>query len=68
MGFVKPWVRREFEFPPGFEAKAYKKLGNAVVIPQVGWLAGEIAKAAVRVFERRMRRRYGMRRASDSGV
>jgi DNA (cytosine-5)-methyltransferase 1 len=52
MGFVRPHLERDFVIPVS-DNQAYKQFGNAVVVPQVRWLADEIAAQAAHVFSAR---------------
>ena len=54
MGFEEPYLGRPFVFPERSQVQAYKQLGNAVVVPQVGWLAEAIEKTARAEFARRL--------------
>jgi DNA (cytosine-5)-methyltransferase 1 len=58
MGFVEPHLRRPFIIPERSRAQAYKQFGNAVVVPQVGWLARAIEMTARSEFSRRLAESY----------
>ncbi len=59
MGFVPPHLKRAFVVPHS-SRQAYRQFGNAVVVPQVGWLARAIVEQAGPVFAIRM--------AADAGI
>ena len=54
MGFVKPHLERDFVIPTRSKVQAYKQFGNAVIVPQVGWLADAIKRQALGEFRERM--------------
>ena len=47
-------MKREFVLPERMSLQLYKQFGNAVVIPQVGWLADHIVAKARHVFAERV--------------
>jgi DNA (cytosine-5)-methyltransferase 1 len=57
MGFEPPYIKEAFRIPDRSQVQAYKQFGNAVVVPQVGWLAKAIAEQAAEVFSDRASRR-----------
>ncbi len=54
MGFEPPHMKHEFIFPEDMNRQLYRQFGNAVVIPQVKWLAEHIVADAKPVLEKRM--------------